>query len=140
MPVAQVICLSHATVLVCLLGGEGIRFRSEHKKATKKARKASSCIFLCCLTELHREVDWFTVKFWNQTESASTISISAAAVQCLPHSPPKITKGLIKPMQFMATSSLQVRASPHLPSTAPHITDVRGKNFCILGRRKFQNQ
>lgn len=99
------------SICVSLGGGgdvcEGMRFTSSYKKAAKEATNVSSCIFLCCLTKLHREVESFTMKLWKQTASASTFSIPAAAVQCLLHSPPKITKVLIKCMQFVPISSFR---------------------------------
>lgn len=102
--------------LMHLLRGERIRLTSKHDKATKQVINASSCILFCCLSKLYREVECFTTKLWKQTAPAYTASIPAAAMQCLLHSPPKITEGLIKYLHFFVCLPLQVRVDSHLLS------------------------
>lgn len=141
--------------LMHLLRGERIRLTSKHDKATKQVINASSCVLFCCLSKLYREVECFTTKLWKQTAPAYTASIPAAAMQCLLHSPPKITEGLIKYLHFFCLSptSGQSWFSPFeygpgkametWKKTCPglqseHQQDQRTQ-ICFLGRRKLEN-
>lgn len=149
LPVTQVLCLSHATVLLYLLERDEVyKFAEE---GNKTATNSLSCIFLYFLAEVPRELEWFTMKLWKQTASVSTFPIPAAAAQCLLHSPPKLTTGLIECMQFVPIlHSGQSCFSPfeHGPEKemkpwelalvyCQHITEVRGKELFVLGRKTF---
>lgn len=85
LPVAQAICLSHAPGLMHLLGGEGIKLISKHKKATKQVINASSCILLCCLSQLYKEVECFTKNLWKEPAPASQFQLLLFNVCCTAH-------------------------------------------------------
>lgn len=84
-PVAQAICLSHASELMHLLGGEGIKLTSKHKKAPKQVINASSYILLCCLSKLCREVESFTTKLCKQPAPASQFRLLLFHACCSAH-------------------------------------------------------
>lgn len=120
MPVAQVICLSHASGHMHFLGVEGVKTTSKHKKGTKQVINASSCILLCCLSKIYGEVECFTSKLWEQPAPASQFQVLLFSACFKPH---KNHRGLDKIHAVCVCFPFQLRDDSHL------FSEVQGRQW-----------
>lgn len=138
--VAQSACPTDLSTYASL-GREGDKthFHSnKHKTATKEVINVSSCILLCCLSKLYREVECFTTKLWKQPAPASQFQLLLFSACCAAHQ-----NSLDKIQAVSVYLPLQVRVDSHILSMvqerrygrrfvlvySQHISEVRGNKF-----------